>query len=417
MRSLSKYRISISNIRRNKLRNSMVILSFILAVLLGSIILGPVYGIQNYYVKTVNEAGFNVIAIFSGNFASSSGSFVPPTKYLNISTVSYIEKLENVYAVAPVFLAGYFVFGNKSAYLVGTNSQMKQIATLDIFKGNFVGDSPSNSQFIKVDLGYNVWNYLLKGIDVNQTVSLSLIIPYGYSYKTVDISLKVIGLLKERPKIPSINVDPNNIIIANIYDVFNFLNFTNYNLVPLDAIFVSAKDFNSIDNLESNIIATLKNLGFTKDKDYSIISQKDALYYINNVFSQFYRFLNIIWAAILSISSLSILIVMFITVRERYKEIGTLRAIGARKIDVLTMILVEAFVLSLIGVVIGMVLGYIILNMLKFYYAFMQTVTDSIIILTYSVIVPEILVSSIVFSLYPAYIASKVAPSVALRYE
>lgn len=417
MRSLSRYRISISNIRRNKLRNSMVILSFILAVLLGSIILGPVYGIQNYYVKTVNEAGFNVIAIFSGNFASSSGSFVPLTKYLNISTVSYIEKLENVYAVAPVFLAGYFVFGNKSAYLVGTNSQMKQIATLDIFKGNFVGDSPSNSQFIKVDLGYNVWNYLLKGIDVNQTVSLSLIIPYGYSYKTVDISLKVIGLLKERPKIPSINVDPNNIIIANIYDVFNFLNFTNYNLVPLDAIFVSAKDFNSIDSLESNIIATLKNLGFTKDKDYSIISQKDALYYINNVFSQFYRFLNIIWAAILSISSLSILIVMFITVRERYKEIGTLRAIGARKIDVLTMILVEAFVLSLIGVVIGMVLGYIILNMLKFYYAFMQTVTDSIIILTYSVIVPEILVSSIVFSLYPAYIASKVAPSVALRYE
>jgi len=108
---------------------------------------------------------------------------------------------------------------------------------------------------------------------------------------------------------------------------------------------------------------------------------------------------------------------MFITVRERYKEIGTLRAIGARKIDVLTMILVEAFVLSLIGVVIGMVLGYIILNMLKFYYAFMQTVTDSIIIFTYSVIVPEILVSSIVFSLYPAYIASKVAPSVALRYE
>lgn len=415
MRPLGKYRVSLSNIKRNKLRNSMVILSFILAVILGSIILGPVYGIQNYYVRTINEAGFNVIAIFSGNFLSNSGSYTPPTKYLNITTVNYLKGLNGVYAVAPVFLAGYFLFGNKSAYLIGTTSDFQKIAVLDVYKGVFIENSTSNT--IEADLGYNVWSYLLRGVDVNQTVSLYLIVPHGYSYKTVNIDLKIVGLLKERPKVPGIDIDPNNIIIANIYQIFRFFNLTDFASIPLEAIFVSSKDYNSIDNLEISIDNSLKSLGYSKGTDYTIVSQKDALYYINNIFNQFYRFLNIIWAAILSISSLSILIVMFITVRERYREIGTLRAIGATKLNVLTMILLEALILSIIGVIIGMILGYIIISILKVYYTFMQTINDSIILLTYSIIVPEVIASSIVFSLYPAYIASKVPPSVALRYE
>ncbi len=394
----------------------MVILAFILAVILGSIILGPVYGIQNYYVKTINEAGFNVIAIFSGNIASSN-SYTLPTNFINISTMKYLENIGGVYAISPVFLAGYFSFGNSSAYFVGSNSQLKLIGSLELYKGSFIKDNSTNSNLINVDLGYNVWNKFLKGVDINQTVSLSLIVQFGFSYKYLNVKLKVIGLLSERPKIPSINLDPNNVVIANIFDIFYLFNITNYNSIPLDAIFVSASDFNSIDNLENKIVQVLSDLGYKKNVDYMIVSQKDAIYYVNNIFNQFYRFLNIIWAAILAISSLSILIVMFITVRERYREIGTLRAIGARKIDVVTMILLEGLVLCIIGIILGMFLGYIIINLLKMYYTFMQTVDNSTIIYTFSIIVPEIIASAIIFSLYPAYIASKVPPSVALRYE
>jgi len=59
-------KLALRNISRNKLRNSFVILAFILAVILGGIIIGPVNGFKSYWVSSIKEAGFNAIVVIPG---------------------------------------------------------------------------------------------------------------------------------------------------------------------------------------------------------------------------------------------------------------------------------------------------------------------------------------------------------------
>jgi putative ABC transport system permease protein len=108
---------------------------------------------------------------------------------------------------------------------------------------------------------------------------------------------------------------------------------------------------------------------------------------------------------------------MVITVRERYREIGTLRALGAKRTDILMLFLFESLILCLIGVFIGSIASVFTIEILKESFEFIKFVTLDIVLQTYSVIIPEIILAAIIFALYPSYRATKIEPAVALRYE
>jgi len=235
--------------------------------------------------------------------------------------------------------------------------------------------------------------------------------------KTLNVKLKIIGLLEKRPPIPGTNLNPNDAIIVYLNQALKLANITDVNNAIVDNIFISVNDFNNLDIVSQEVVKILEERGYKKDIDFTIVSQKDALNVVDRIFSQFNSFINIIWAVIIIISSLSVLIVMVITVRERYKEIGTLRALGAKRTDVLILFLFESLILSLIGVLIGSVTSILVIQILKESYEFIRYVTMEIILQTYSIIIPEIILASIVFALYPSYRATKIEPAVALRYE
>lgn len=115
----------------------------------------------------------------------------------------------------------------------------------------------------------------------------------------------------------------------------------------------------------------------------------------------------------LLISGIGIMNIMLVSVRERTREIGIRKAIGAKRKDILIQFLVESVVLSGIGGVIGILLTFVLSRPVG---SFMQqeiALTGGIVLLslTFS------LVAGIVFGLYPAAKASKLRPIEALRYE
>jgi putative ABC transport system permease protein len=132
---------------------------------------------------------------------------------------------------------------------------------------------------------------------------------------------------------------------------------------------------------------------------------------------------NILTLLLGSIASISLLVggigimnIMLVSVTERIREIGIRMSIGAREKDILLQFLVEAIVLSLIGGILGIILGVGISKLLKYIPIFASITT---VVSINSVLLAFLFSASVgvFFGFYPARKASKLDPIEALRYE
>ncbi|GAB6181826.1 ABC transporter permease [Desulfotomaculum defluvii] len=115
---------------------------------------------------------------------------------------------------------------------------------------------------------------------------------------------------------------------------------------------------------------------------------------------------------VLVVSGIGIMNVMFVTVKERTKEIGTLKAIGAKKQEILNQFLIEAVIISLAGGIIGVILGFVTVPILQYFeLAALPSVSGVLLGLIFSV------VTGVFFGFYPAWKAAELSPLEALRYE
>lgn len=117
-------------------------------------------------------------------------------------------------------------------------------------------------------------------------------------------------------------------------------------------------------------------------------------------------------AVVLVVSGIGIMNVMFVTVKERTREIGTLKAIGAKKQEILNQFLIEAVLISLTGGVIGVIVGFLALPVLHYFeLPALPSVSGILLGLIFSVF------TGVFFGFYPAWKAADLSPLEALRYE
>ena len=142
----------------------------------------------------------------------------------------------------------------------------------------------------------------------------------------------------------------------------------------------------------------------------NLAKQRDDL---SNMLEIITLILTAVGAISLLVASLSIMTVMLVSVNERTREIGIKKAIGASRSSIMVEFLFEAVLISLIGCLTGLLLGYAIS-------ASGATLMEITFPLNSKTILPSVvfsLVTGIVFGVYPAYKASKLAPVDALRME
>jgi macrolide transport system ATP-binding/permease protein len=123
--------------------------------------------------------------------------------------------------------------------------------------------------------------------------------------------------------------------------------------------------------------------------------------------------LSSIAAISLLVGGIGIMNIMLVSVTERTREIGLRKAIGARRIDVLSQFLIESVVVSLIGGLFGIILGWGFAQIIHYSLGWPTIVTPTSVIVStmFSALV------GVVFGIWPAYKASRLSPILALRYE
>lgn len=177
------------------------------------------------------------------------------------------------------------------------------------------------------------------------------------------------------------------------------------------------------ESLRQRVIYELKRSRDLLDREgdiFTVVSREAALDIFNSVLIGIQAFISAVAAISLLVGGIGIMNIMLVTVKERTKEIGLRKAIGARNSSILIQFLVESVVLTTVGGIIGIAigLGLSILAVIGIGFVFPDFDVQFVFVPNAIFLATGVAaVVGIVFGLYPAVKASKLAPIEALRYE
>ena len=235
--------------------------------------------------------------------------------------------------------------------------------------------------------------------------------PIGKTIIVGSIPFKIIGLLNERGQ-SAVGTDQDDVVIAPYTSVQDRMVQSIY----VNVIFVSAQNTEDIKKAVSEIkycVRTSHHLSPKDPDDFIVNTLSDLMATAQGVT----KVLTILLASVAGISLLvggiGIMNIMFVSVTERTREIGTRLAIGATSNDVMWQLLIEALVISLLAGIIGILSGLLITKLITLIAGWRTVVTTSSIVISFAVCT----IIGIFFGWYPARKAANLNPIEALRYE
>ncbi|MCX6132693.1 MAG: ABC transporter permease [Ignavibacteriales bacterium] len=392
-------------LRRNKMRSFLTMLGIIIGV--GAVIamLAIGQGAEYSVKEQIAALGTNVLMVFpgaqqQGGVRTAAGSAVTLTEE---DALAIARECPAVQYVSPGTGAGGQVIAgnlNWSTGISGVGNDYLEIRQWTVEYGEFFTDADVKAAAKVCVLGKTVADNLFpESSPVEQTIRIR------------NVPFKVVGVLMKKGQ-NTAGQDQDDIILAPYTTVIRRLS----HWPNLRSILVSATSVKDIPTAQAQISAILrmrhKIQTFDAD-DFTIRNQTD----LAATATATTEILTILLASIASVSLLvggiGIMNIMLVSVTERTREIGIRMSIGARSRDILTQFLIEALVLSLLGGIIGIILGTTGSSVISKIAKWPTIVTPFSIILSFGFSIAI----GIFFGFYPARKAAMLNPIDALRYE
>src|SRR3989344_1060961 len=241
--------------------------------------------------------------------------------------------------------------------------------------------------------------------------------PVGKTVRLKNGAFRVVGVLGKEGLGP-FGVDEDNMVIIPITVAQKeLLGIDHYNVLNVEASDVYKSEF--VAERVASILRDSHRITDPDKDDFTIRTQEDALALLGSITSIMKVFLTAIASISLIVGGIGIMNIMLVSVVERTREIGLRKAIGATDRDILSQFLFEAVVLTVLGGVVGILVGSFFV-VLAYFVLSRALPSGWFFSLPLYAIIVAVLVSSltgIVFGIYPARRASQLNPIDALRYE
>ncbi|WP_295258002.1 ABC transporter permease [Veillonella sp.] len=388
----------------NKMRSILTMLGIIIGVAAVIALVSIGNGVKQDIQNSISSLGSNLLMVMPGaprtpGVRPSAGSM----KSLKVSDYEAISKLDGVKAASPMTNGSYVViYQNKNwtTSVSGVSYNYLDVNNWSMKSGRFLSEKNVQNRERVAVVGKTVVKNLFGDED-----------PVGAEIRVKNIPFRIIGVLNSKGS-GAMGNDQDDMVIIPYTTAMERVEGVDY----LRMIYVVGKDENGIDRLQSDIENLLRVRHGIKDTnldDFNIQNMNSIMETMEETTGTLTLFLGAVAAISLVVGGIGIMNIMLVSVTERTREIGVRKALGATYSVIVTQFLIEAVVISLMGGIIGIMLGIGSSKLIGLASGMSTVISLPTIVMSFAFS----MAIGLIFGIYPARKAAKLNPIDALHYE
>jgi putative ABC transport system permease protein len=407
MNFFENFRIALRALTANKLRSGLTMLGIIIGVAAVVALMAVGNGATSSITSQVEGLGTNLISISSGRFFQQSGTQSQP---LMVSDYLAIEKAVGEQAdISPFYQTQATVISGdrQSNYSVtGAMADFLKVNSYTLARGRMITAQDNTGETRVAVIGSQTAADLFSSLN-----------PLGREITINGISFTIIGVLDAKGS--SGFASQNDVVLIPLETGYARLfggRALNAGKRTVSGITLSAHDSTQTDQIISTVEYTLRRehgLTLRDDLGFNVTSQTQLLSSLSTITSTMTALLGAIAAISLLVGGIGIMNITLVSVRERTREIGLRKAVGARRNVILLQFLAETLTLAIIGGLLGILVGIAIAALVSSTGLIPAKVTADTVMLAFG----SAAIVGLFFGIYPAYQAAGLRPIEALRYE
>jgi len=396
MRISQLFKIALYSVWSNKIRSFLTMLGIIIGISSVIILVGMGKGTQKEISDQISSLGTNLITVS-----------LTKTATIDAGDLKELKAKPGIKAISPQITSSNVNVkaGSKSSTttIEASNANYAEIKSYTVNSGRFITDRDVENRYNVLVIGTETANNIFGTANV-----------VGETMYVSGIQFKIVGVLKSSGTSTTGSSDDK--IILPLSTAQRLLKTS-----TIKTYYVEAESQTKIDTAMSylkmflNKKYGLRNLSTstTTDTYYRVLSQTSLLTTATSTTKSMSNMLSGVGAISLLVGGIGIMNIMLVSVIERTKEIGTRKAIGAKRKTILMQFLIEASIISGVGGLLGVFFGYAGAYIGKAFFSTSIVISSNIVIsaFAFSVLV------GLVFGIYPASKASKLNPIEALRFQ
>ncbi|MCI7704019.1 MAG: ABC transporter permease [Clostridiales bacterium] len=396
MNPIETVRMAFKAIWGNKVRSFLTMLGVIIGVMSVTVLMAIGQGTTSSVTDSISSMGTNMISVtiqtrrfgFGMNKSSRSSS-AKGTVILKAEDVLALKDNEYIQYVSPMVSGSLTVKAgstNTTASIMGVYPDYANIVSTELASGRYIIDADVENRSAVCVIGPDLAENLFGNTNV-----------VGNTLHVNGRMFKIVGVLD----------GTSSTLVLPFTLAQRMLEATS-----ITSFYVSATDSTVVSAAQTAVERFLYKK-YQDDSTYSIMNQEEMLAAMEETAGTLSLMLGGIAGISLLVGGIGIMNIMLVSVTERTREIGIRKAIGAKRRNILLQFLIESVVLSGMGGLLGLMLGYGLMHLLESYMGMSVTASAGVaqLAMGFSMFV------GVVFGLYPANKASKLKPIDALHYS